>query len=246
MAILMYHHIGACPVSSTEHRGLWVAPTLFEAHLEWFRQHGYRALTVSEVADALVHNPKELRAKWIALTFDDGWYDNYTEAFPLLKRFGFRATFYVTTGQIRSGDPTGSPEDMMSAAELRELAQEGNEIGAHTRMHPRLTRLDNEQAVGEIAGSREDLANILGGAPRTFAYPYGNVSKRIANLVRASGFEAAVSTIRDNRVSVKQLYWLPRVMIMGDTPASKLSYLLSWSYHILHLCKNVGRWKGIK
>lgn len=246
MPILTYHHIGPCPADAHEHAGLWVAPAQFEAQLAWLRSHGYLGLSVKEVAELLLAG-KSFPSRWVAITFDDGWRDNFDVALSLLRQYGFTATIFVTAGRLRS-DATSpaSGGEMMSADEVRELARAGLEIGCHTLTHPKLTRLNDEQARGEIVRARDLLAEIVGAPPQTFSYPYGAFSRRIEALVREAGFIAAVSTIRDNRVRRDDLFHLPRVMVMGTTTLARFRYMLSPLYHLLHAWKNRKRWQGLK
>ncbi|MCX7625754.1 MAG: polysaccharide deacetylase family protein [Candidatus Sumerlaeaceae bacterium] len=243
MAILTYHHIAPCPPSDQDHTGLWVSPQTFEAQLRWLREHHFVGYQVSELASLLVQG-RAPQQPWVAITFDDGWYDNYTTALPLLVKYGLKATVFVTVGRLRKGQPTDDPSEMMSPTEIRELADKDIEIGSHTLTHPKLTRLDNEQALREIAGAREMLREILGQPPSTFSYPYGAFSSRVENLVREAGYIAAVSTIRDNRVRPDQLFHLPRVMVMGNTSLRRFAYMFSALYHWVHVWKNRKRWSG--
>ncbi len=243
MPILTYHHIGMCPPEERDHSGLWVAPENFEQQLAWLRAKGFVGLRVSELARVL-REGRSVPTRWVVITFDDGWRDNYTTAWPLLQRYSFPATIFVTTAKLREGLPSDSGNDMMSLAEMLELVANGIEIGSHTRSHPKLTRLSDESAHDEIAGSREDLAKMLGEPPVSFAYPYGAFSRRIEKIVREAGYLAAVSTIRDNRVRSDQIYHLPRVMVMGSTTLSRFAYMFSIAYHAVHSWKNLRRWRG--
>src|SRR5262249_41688375 len=120
----------------------------------------------------------------VVITFDDGWQDQYEYAFPILKQYGFTATFFVYTSAIDNGPA------FMTWNEVRELQRAGMTIGCHSRTHPDLT----EQKVSlhdEIDGARADLQKNLGVAPDFFAYPYGAWDARVAAAVRAAGFRAA-------------------------------------------------------
>jgi peptidoglycan/xylan/chitin deacetylase (PgdA/CDA1 family) len=242
MAILTYHHIGHPPAQEHQHAGLWVVPARFEEQLAWLRSRHFVGLRLKQVAEAL-SSGTPLPARWVAITFDDGWRDNWTAAWPLLERYGFPATIFVTTGRLREGVPANAPDDMMSADEVIELARRGVEIGSHTRTHAKLTRLPDDEARSEIAGSRSDLAAILGAPPLTFAYPYGGFSPRVEAMVRDAGYIAAASTIRDNRIRADQLFHLPRVMVMGSTTVARFAYMFTWWYHAVHTWKNRRRWR---
>src|SRR5262245_45871507 len=103
--ILMYHYISASPSATDRIRyGLSVPPEMFEAQLRLLSNHGYNTITLRElyeylaIGTALPDNP-------IVLTFDDGYVDNYTNAFPLLQKYGMRGTFFILTGPADDGNP---------------------------------------------------------------------------------------------------------------------------------------------
>ncbi|MCX7717535.1 MAG: polysaccharide deacetylase family protein [Candidatus Sumerlaeaceae bacterium] len=243
MAILTYHHIGKPPDDAHSHRGLWVAPEAFAGHLRWLSANGYAAVGLDAVAEAL-SGLRPLPRRWVCITFDDGWRDNFTRALPALQAHGYTATVFVVTGWIRTGPPADDDTDTLSADELRAMASVGITIGSHTATHPRLTSLDDEAIRAELTASRSALADILGSPPRWLCYPYGNCSERVERIARESGYSGAVSTIRDNRVRPDQLFRLPRVMVMNDTTPARLGYMLSWLYHAEHMIKNRRRWRG--
>lgn len=245
MAILTYHHIGRCPFDQREHHGLWVSEDLFREQVRWLHRHGWHSVTLNQVGEAL-HRRLRLPRKWVALTFDDGWRDNYTKALPILSEFGFTATVFMVSSRIRHSTAAGCWNDYLSISELQELVSKGIHIGSHTHTHPRLTPLQPDQIRRELSQSRQEIAAASGVTPTWFCYPFGNVSPAVAELVREAGYEGAVSTIRSNRVTRHQLYWAPRVMVMDDTSPARLRYMLSSLYNLVHAPKNYARWKSLK
>jgi peptidoglycan/xylan/chitin deacetylase (PgdA/CDA1 family) len=182
----------------------------------------------------------------VAVTFDDGWRDNFTRALPTLKRFGHLATVFLVTANVRSGESVGSWDEYLCADEISIMIESGIRFESHTRTHPHLTRLSEEGVRQELSGSRRDLAALTGTEPCWLAYPYGAFSRDVARIAGECGYRGAVATIRDNRVYPSQLFWLPRVMVMESTTPDRLSYMLSWPYHLIHSLKNLRRWKGIQ
>jgi peptidoglycan/xylan/chitin deacetylase (PgdA/CDA1 family) len=150
----------------------------------------------------------------IAITFDDGWIDNYTCAAPLLRKLAIPATFFVVAACADSG--------RMNSDHWRELSAQGFTIGSHTRTHPDLTRVSDDAAREEIAGSKADIERALGMTVDFLAYPGGAFNTRVAALAREAGYRAACSVLgpRDNNSS--SLYWLyrdllsPRLDTLGD------------------------------
>lgn len=245
MAILTYHHIGECPDGQEASRSLWVGRELFRAHLQWLSNYGWKGVTLDNIFDGIT-GQRPLPRRWVAITFDDGFRDNYLYAMPVLRDCGFPATVFMITGKLQNGDPGGNWDDYVSADEVLEMRSSGIEIGSHTRTHPRLTSMDNNGVRAELVSSRDNLLAITGEVPRWLSYPYGNFSPRIAEIARQAGYSGAVSTIRGNRVTLPQLFWMPRVMIMGDTKPRQLDYKLSWLYHVTHALKNRQRWVSLR
>lgn len=89
----------------------------------------------------------------VALFFDDGWKSHYDEAFPILKEFGFKATFAIITDYV--GLDRGTPRARMNHTELKELQNSGMEIASHTKTHPHMLNLTREKLINEIANSRK-------------------------------------------------------------------------------------------
>jgi peptidoglycan/xylan/chitin deacetylase (PgdA/CDA1 family) len=223
--ILLYHHIA--PVESVprtadrvrkEGWDYLLAPEAFEFQLLELRRRGYRFVALGQLVDEIRTNGKE-KPDSVAVTFDDGWIDNYAFAVPLLRKLGIPATFFVTTGGCADGAADGP---RMSRGQWRELAGLGMTLGSHTRTHPDLTRVSDEAAREEIAGSKADLERALGVTVDFLAYPGGAFNNRIAALAREAGYRAACSVLgpRDNDSS--SLYWLyrdvltPRLNTLGD------------------------------
>lgn len=203
-AIFMYHHVSPTIAPGPYARALTVPPAEFEQQLSWLRSRGCVTTTVEQVvADA----SKPRRNCEAALTFDDGYDDAVRFALPLLRRYGARATFYITTGYV------GQPGHVSRAA-LARLLQAGMEIGAHSVHHYDLTTLPGAQSVQEIIGSRRSLQSWTGGAVSSFAYPAGRQDAGVVNDVRAAGFANAVTTDPGEVSRADDPFLLPRYRIL--------------------------------
>ena len=123
----------------------------------------------------------------VSLSFDDGYRDAYTEAYPLLQRYGLQGTFYVVSGYVGF-------EGFMTQEHILELEQNGHEIGAHTRRHRDLTTLSEDEARDEVAGSRQDLFDMGVKRVDTFAYPFGKYNEDVVRIVKEAGFTGARTT----------------------------------------------------
>jgi len=182
--ILVYHSIAPHHIGQTgEQRELDVDTALFRAQMNYIARFKHPVVPFSTVVDALDGKGK-LPDRAVVITFDDGWKDQYEDAFRILKQHGFTATFFVYTSAIGNGPA------FMTWDEVREMQRAGMTIGAHSRTHPSLTKAGVSLA-DEINGSRDDIQRNLGVVPNLFAYPYGDSDARVAAAVRAAGFRAA-------------------------------------------------------
>jgi peptidoglycan/xylan/chitin deacetylase (PgdA/CDA1 family) len=214
--ILTYHSV-ASPPADGRLRSLYVTPARFARQMALLRVMGYRGVSMSE---AMPYLRGDLEGRIVAITFDDGYADNHDVALPILQRNGFRATCYVASGALGGynswdADQVGVRKPMMDAARLRAWHAAGMEVGAHTRTHPRLPAVDDARLRLEIAGSREDLEDLLGAEVVQFSYPYGDHDDRVAAAVRAAGFDAATTTVRGRARPGDDLFRLRRVVVAG-------------------------------
>ena len=178
LRVLAYHRIdrrGELGVNT-------ISPRRFRSHLRFLEHVGLR--------EGSLLPPKP----GVCFTFDDG-YANFAEhAWPALQEYGWGAALFPVAayvGKESRWDSTWPRARHLGWRQLRQLAQEGVEIGAHTMTHPFLTRLPSEAARAEIADSKKALEDGTGRAVRLFAYPYGDVSDAVARMAEEAGFEAA-------------------------------------------------------
>jgi peptidoglycan/xylan/chitin deacetylase (PgdA/CDA1 family) len=206
----MYHHVSDSVLPGPYGKALTVTPTEFSKQLSYLRTNGCETVTVSTiVADVQAH---AVRGCEIAITFDDGYVDDVNVARALADDVA-TATLYISSGLVGS---TGH----VSRTQLRALADEGLQIGAHTVNHVDLTKRDDAQAKQEIGGSRTSIAAWSGTPVDSFAYPSGRYDVRIERLVRGFGFRNALTTLPGlltGSAGIADLYALPRYRVERDT-----------------------------
>lgn len=191
--VLMYHRVlEKSPEQSTH--GIWVTAEAFASQLQSLKKRGFNTITFNDYA-AFIRGTKSLPKRPIILTFDDGYEDNYTAAFPLLQQYGFRAVIFAVTDQRRTNfwDPNEPPASLMKPSQLRELTEYGNEIGSHTVSHANLTAVTPEQCKRELADSRKSLEHMLGMKIISFAYPYGAFDQTAKKVAEETGYKFAVA-----------------------------------------------------
>ncbi len=207
--ILMYHYIRELPPNTPDKLGygLSIAPKLFDAELAYLASQSYTSVSMDDVVRHM-KSGTPLPAKPVVLSFDDGYADFYTAAWPLLQKYHFSATVYLVV------DFLGKP-GYMSWQQAQELKAAGVEIGAHTLDHVDLAKLSPAQARTQIAGSRTALQQRLSAPVDTFAYPSGQFNTETPKLVAEAGFSSAVTTAFGDKHTTDKLMIMPRVRVPG-------------------------------
>jgi len=219
--ILMYHRIDALkPSLPAITRSLTVAPADFARQMAWLRAHGYHAITQARLFGALEQG-RNLPAKPVLITFDDGYRDVLKNAAPVLKRLGLPATAYVITSRISNGDVS-----FLSWAQLHALEQSGVEIGSHTVHHAELPSLSDPMALQELIQSRRALEQHLHHPVQWFAYPAGKFNARSEELVRQAGYVLAVTTQPGSAQSARAPFALHRYEVLDTTGVGGLGAML--------------------
>ncbi len=204
--VLMYHYVREVDEEEDPlgYR-LSIPPALFAEQMAWLTENDYTPLTMSELA-ACLSSQQDCPSRPVAITFDDGYTDQLENAVPILRRYGFPATFYIVPGLV--GRPGYLDWDGVQA-----LVDNGMEVGAHTVSHVELTSLKPREARFEIVESRRILEEELGIEVHSFSYPAGDYSINIARMVHHAGFTNAVITRPGNIVT--DLFTIPRRRVLG-------------------------------
>ena len=173
---------------------------MFARQIRWLQQN-FDLVSLAE-AQRRVNSLRNERPS-VSITFDDGYADNMRFALPLLLGQGIPVTYFVSTAHVLEGLPflhdlkRGKTLTPNSPEEIRTLAEQGVEIGAHTRTHANLGRIrDPERLWYEVAGSKEDLEQLTGRPVRYFAFPYGHhksLNREAFRLARECGIEGVCS-----------------------------------------------------
>ena len=148
----------------------------FENQLNYLVENGYSSLLFDDFVSS-----EKLPQKGIVITFDDGHLSNYTIAFPILCKFGFRAEFFVTPGQI-------SESNRMKVHHLKEMINQGMAVGSHGLTHAYLDDLSNFDAKKELQQSRENLSAMLGTPISSFSAPGGRFHARHVQMAVDCGY----------------------------------------------------------
>jgi peptidoglycan/xylan/chitin deacetylase (PgdA/CDA1 family) len=219
--VLMYHYISAVPANQAADRfavDLRVPPDLFEQHLAYLRSQGYNTLSVPALWIAL-NGGEALPAKPIILTFDDGYADAYANALPLLKKYGFTGTFFVTCNLI------GKP-GYMTWDQVRELDTSGMDIESHAMDHKPMSAFSLAGLAYQLGQARATLSQQLGHDVRFFAYPSGDYNATAIQGLAANGYFAAFLKGGGSAQSIDWRYTLRRARVSGYATVDALKAAL--------------------
>jgi peptidoglycan/xylan/chitin deacetylase (PgdA/CDA1 family) len=213
--VLMYHMVDtAVPSRDSITLHLTVLAPAFEAQLKLLRGAGYRPLSLDDVWGGL--NGRTPPERGVVLTFDDGYEDNYTVAFPILKKYGWTGTFFVVTSSIGT-------RGHMTPAQLAEMSRTGMAIESHGQHHIDFSQLSPGAARAELSGSKRVIASWSGKAVVFFAYPAGRYTPALERLLGELGYRGAVTEVPGFATSASLPFALERVRVDHDDSISSFA-----------------------
>lgn len=221
VAILMYHKIGQTPQNS-QLKNLWVTPEKFDRQMRYLKERKIPVISLAEYY-RMIEN-KTVPPKAVIITFDDGYEDNYTQAFPVLKKYGFTATFFLVAETVglhnKWHNPATEPhQKMLTWDQIGEMQNASMIFGSHTLSHFNLNDLSLEEANIQIVKSKIALEGALKKKVDFFAYPYGAgaFNQKVKDLVKTAGYKLAVSIKqRINLRGQEDRFALKRITVRGD------------------------------
>ena len=225
--VLMYHRVGT---SHNEWENRYcIPPDQFSRHMRKLATRGMQACSLTDFF-AWLEQKQTLPKGSFLLTFDDGFMGVYEHAAPVLQELNWPATVFLVSRLIGKRDewtqiqnPSGATFPLLGAEHIREMRQSGFDFQSHTRLHPDLTTLSDRDLTEELAGSRQDLEDLLGEKVRYLAYPHGRLNEQVIDTTRAAGYEAAFSTQPGfNRRDINH-YRIRRLDIFGTDTATMLA-----------------------
>ena len=195
--VILYHKIDK-PARDSLLRGAFTPPARFARQMAFLKKQGFVFYTASELTEHFREHGA-FPPSAITLTFDDGWKDNYTNAFPILRRLGIKATIFLVPsciGQVSSkvqGEGEGARAHL-SREEILEMSEHGIEFGSHSMNHKLLDRIPAQEVEEEVKEAKRQLEDLLQKPCKTFAYPAGYFSDVARKAVEDAGHIAAFST----------------------------------------------------
>ncbi len=188
----------------------------FEAQMRFLRENGYRVIPLDDLFEFLQFR-RQIPARSVVITFDDGWRSVYDIAWPILKKYGYPATIFVYTDLI-----VGSRETL-SWEQVRELSRNGFDIQAHSKTHRYLGRKERKESFREyfeavrkeIVESSKIIRKHTGREVKYLAYPYGDTNALVVAMTRHEGYRLAFTVERESAPFFSNDYRVSREMIFG-------------------------------
>lgn len=223
--VLMYHSISEHKVKE-KHNKWRVKPEDFEKQIDWFFKKGWTSYTITELS-----NLKEISNKSFVITFDDGFEDNYINAFPILKKYNFKATIYLVPNETTNHweiNNTSYLSNFLNEEQIRIMQESGLiEFGAHTLSHVNLSTINKDELEKEIYESKKEVEKLINKECESFAYPYGKFDDKIIKVVKQAGYKNATVVKRGLFKKNDDPFTIKRLGILGSE--SFIDFLLKIS-----------------
>jgi peptidoglycan/xylan/chitin deacetylase (PgdA/CDA1 family) len=245
--ILMYHSVSEASFKGVHpYFAIETSPRVFATQMKYLHDNGYKTISTADLVRLLCEN-RPGSEKYVVITFDDGYRDFYTHAFPVLSSFGFSSTIYLPSAYIGQRSHRFLEKDCLTWPEVRELHRSGVIVGSHTASHARLDDLAESALEHEIQGSKETLENELGSAITTFAYPYAfpdrnlEFAHRLRDVLKMSGYHDGVAKIIGTKHTVEERFFLRRIPINTADQISLFAAKLEGDYDWLHGAQSIAQ-----
>jgi peptidoglycan/xylan/chitin deacetylase (PgdA/CDA1 family) len=223
--ILMYHHVRPSPVKDLNNS----SPLAFEKQMAFLKKYNYNVLSLDEYF-TIKKSAGTFPRNSVVITFDDGYDNNYTNAFPILKKYNFPATIFVISDYV-------DHESFLTWKQIQEMSREGFTIGSHTRQHSYLPNVLDEESHNQIVGSKRIIEEKLGKKVNYIAYPTGGFTQAVKDIAKSAGYVAAFTTNRGKDKSNQDLYELKRIRVNNKDSLLTLYAKFSGYYNVFRATK---------
>ncbi len=207
-----------------------VTPKSFAYQMKFLKDKGYKVISFDELVSG-IKAARVFPRNTVVIHFDDGYEDNYTNAFPVLKSYGFPAMVFLVSDLI------GVKGEYLTWDQVKEMDAHGFKAGAHTRRHAYLPDLNADQIKDQLAGSKRIIEEKLGHPIDYLVYPSGAFNEMTKQIAKESGFKAAATTNRGFDRSNRDLFEIKRIRIKDTDRGFALWAKLSGYYNLFRKSK---------
>ena len=236
--VVMYHRV----INKSENEGIhgtYIYENIFREHLKYLKDNNFSVITFEDLNNIGWRNRFDKNKKYIIITFDDGYVDNYELAFPILKEFNFKATiFLMGESSYNEWDVKADGEKsfpLMSVEMIKEMQDYGIEFGAHTFNHPKLNKLSNDEIKHQIVDVKKPLEEKIGREIITFAYPYGILNDYAKKMVEEASYTFGVATDSGSVCLSDDLYQIRRIAIFPNTNLFSFKRKVKGNYNFIKI-----------
>lgn len=224
-AILMYHSVGENDLFFN------VQLENFTKQIEYLKKKKFNIISLNQLVEK-IERKQIISKKTVVLTFDDGYKNNYSNVWPILKKYDFPATIFLAVGLIskKIGDSKKIVLDMLTWSQIQEMYQSEIDFQPHSITHPELCQIDLSKAEQEIRESKRIIEERLNKNCYFFAYPRGNFNEEIINILKDVGFKAGL-TVDSGLINKNiNLFKLPRQSINSKTSFEEFKAKLKFNF----------------
>ncbi len=209
--VLLYHKIDL-PTADVKIRGAFTYPRKFEKQISYLKKKGFEFYTAGELIDFYLERG-EFPKKSVVVTFDDGWKDNYTNAFSILKKYGAKATIFLVPSCVGKTTDKVTAEgeakrEHLAESDILEMSKSGVfEFASHSFNHKLFHQISEKEIEFEVTESKKFIENLTQKECATFAYPAGFFTDFAKEAIKRAGYKAAFTTIygAENKTDVFEL-----------------------------------------
>ena len=236
--VVMYHRV----INKSENEGIhgtYIYENIFREHMKYLKDNNFSVITFEDLNNIGWRNRFDKNKKYIIITFDDGYVDNYELAFPILKKFNFKATIFLmgestyNEWDVKADGEKSFP--LMSVEMIKEMQDYGIEFGAHTFNHPKLNKLSNDEIKHQIVDVKKPLEEKIGREIITFAYPYGILNDYAKKMVEEAGYTFGVATDSGSVCLSDDLYQIRRIAIFPNTNLFSFKRKVKGNYNFIKI-----------
>lgn len=236
--VVMYHRVINI-VENEGFHGTYIYEDIFRKYLKYLKENNYEVITFKDLEKISWRNRFNLNKKYIILTFDDGYVDNYKIAFPILKEFGFTATiFLMAESTYNEWDVNASNEKafpLMTKEMILEMQNYGIEFGAHTFNHPKINKISNQEIEYQVIECKKILEEKIGEKIIIFAYPYGILNDYAKEMAKKAGYTFAVATDSGPVCLSDDLFQIRRIAIFPITNLRSFKRKVKGNYNFIKM-----------